>query len=80
MKPLIVSLVLLLDACGVKVVPTPDGGADAGCDAAERNLAELGCDVPERCDELEADLPGLLDLPCLAGAHSCDEADMCSVD
>lgn len=73
MRPLLLALALL--ACG-PVDPSID--EDASCQQAEDNLVGLDCGVPERVCELEADLPGLLDVPCLAGAESCQQADTCS--
>ena len=61
-------------------VLVPDAGASM-CEAAEDNLARLGCPLkPGHCAQFEADLPGLLDTGCLVEAQDCSEAMACDAD
>jgi hypothetical protein len=69
--------------------PSYDAGTGT-CESAAISLASIGgCGIAElcrpgdcdsfmdRCEALERDVPGLLDLECLSAASSCADAERC---
>ncbi len=70
-----------------------DAGPPSGddCAAAGERLERLGCvpesacsssgdcdDFAERCEALELEIPGYLNVPCLARAASCGDVERCA--
>lgn len=64
-------------------IVVPDGGTATDCEAAEANLERLGCtegDGYGNVCELARDLPGVVDVACLASAADCLQASVCDND
>ncbi len=89
-----VVLVIAMNGCAPVEPPIvmPDAGPPplGDCQRAEQQLEQLGCvagsvctdsdcdDFEERCEALEADFPGYLNLPCLVVAVDCAAVDACA--
>jgi len=89
-----VLLIVALAGCAPIEPPVdePDAGppAPSSCEQAEYQLRTLGCvpesvcsdadcdDFGDRCEALERDLPGYLNLPCLQNASSCEAVEACA--